>query len=121
MHMHPTGTLYVFLHPLNDDFVINFGNIANWLKTPKFSLKRTLIESYQENIDYKIKTLPPKGKGRPSEEIMLTPSCFKRLGMMSRTPKAEQVRDYFLKIEAHLDKYKNYIFEGLRKALSALG
>jgi len=101
----------------NDDFVINFNNIATWLKSPKFSLKRTLIESYQENIDYKIKVLPPKGKGRPSEEIMLTPSCFKRLSMMSRTPKAEQVRDYFLKIEMHLDKYKNYIFEGLRKKI----
>ena len=101
----------------SDDFVINFDNIAKWLKSPKFSLKRTLIESYQEHIDYKIKTLPPKGKGRPSEEIMLTPSCFKRLSMMSRTAKAEQVRDYFLKIEAHLDKYKNYIFEGLRKEI----
>ena len=80
-------------------------------------MKITLIESYQENIDYKIKVLPPKGQGRPSEEIMLTPSCFKRLSMMSRTPKAEQVRDYFLKIEAHLDKYKNYIFESLCKKI----
>jgi phage anti-repressor protein/predicted GIY-YIG superfamily endonuclease len=101
----------------NDDFVINLDNIVDWLKTQKKHLKKTLLESYQEHIDYKIKTLPPKGKGRPMEEIMLTPSCFKRLSMMSRTAKAEQVRDYFIKIEAHLDKYKNYIFVGLRKEI----
>jgi phage anti-repressor protein len=96
------------------DFVINLDKLVMWLKTEKKHMKKTLLESYQENIDYKITTNKPNGKGRPSEEIMLTPNCFKRLCMMSRTPKAEQVRDYFLQIETHLDKYKSHIIQGLR-------
>ena len=97
----------------NDDFVINLDNIAKWLNTYKRNIKKTLIESYQVDVDYKIKKLPPKGKGRPEEEIMLSPSCFKRLSMMSKTQKAEEVRQYFISIEEHLDKYKGYIISAL--------
>lgn len=99
------------------DFVINFNSIAKWLQSPKFSLKRTLLETYQKDLDYQITTLPPNGKGRPSEEILLTPTCFKRLAMMSRTTKAEEVREYFLKIEMHLDKYKNHIINSMNKKI----
>lgn len=99
----------------NNDFVINLDNIVKWLKAHKKNLKSTLKESYLLDIDYKIKTLPPKGKGRPEEEIMLTPTCFKRLSMMSRTSKAEEVRNYFIAIEEHLDKYKGYIISALNK------
>jgi hypothetical protein len=56
--------------------------------------------------------------GRPPESIMLTPDCFKRLSMVSKTTKAEQVRTYFIEVEAHLDKYKNYIINGLNKKIS---
>lgn len=99
------------------DFVINLDNIAKWLNSLKKVLKTTLKDSYQENIDYTVRTLPPKGKGRPMEEIMLTPSCFKRLSMMSRTEKAEEVRNYFIQIETHLDKYKNHIINSLNKKI----
>jgi predicted GIY-YIG superfamily endonuclease len=36
---------------------------------------------------------------------------------MSRTAKAEEVREYFLKIEAHLDKYKNHIINAMNKKI----
>ena len=36
---------------------------------------------------------------------------------MSRTTKAEEVREYFLRIEAHLDKYKNHIMNSLTKKI----
>ena len=100
------------------DFVINLDKIVLWLKTQKKHIKKTLLESYQKNIDYTISKNNPDGKGRPSEEIMLTPSCFKRLSMMSRTEKAEEVRTYFIQIEAHLDKYKNHIINALNKKIS---
>jgi phage anti-repressor protein/predicted GIY-YIG superfamily endonuclease len=102
----------------DNDFIINLDNVAKWLNTLKKVLKTTLKDSYQENVDYTVKTLPPQGKGRPIEEIMLSPSCFKRLSMMSRTVKAEEVRNYFLQIEAHLDKYKNHIINALNKKIS---
>ena len=103
------------INTTNDDFVINLDNVVKWLKAYKKNLKSTLNGSYQIDIDYKIKKLPSKGKGRPEEEIMLTPNCFKRLSMMSRTAKAEEVRNYFIAIEEHLDKYKGYIISALNK------
>jgi phage anti-repressor protein len=102
----------------NDDFVIDLEKLANWLKSQKKVLKTTLITSYQLNIDYKVKTLKPEGKGRPIEEIMITPNCFKRLCMMSRTVKAEEVRSYFIALEDHINKYKGYIIEGLNKKVA---
>lgn len=106
------------INTTDDDFVINLENVATWLKTLKKVLKTTLKESYHENVDYTLKTLPPKGKGRPVEEILLTPSCFKRLCMMSRTSKADEVRNYFIQIEAHLNKYKTHIINALNKKVS---
>jgi hypothetical protein len=67
------------------DFVINLDMISKWLK----NRKDTLVHSYTKNIDYKIS----KGKstcGRPSEINLLTPNCFKRLCMMSRTKKSRR-------------------------------
>jgi hypothetical protein len=78
-----------------------------------------LTNSYSKNIDYKVK----KGKstgGRPSEIIMLTPDCFKRLTMSSKTKKSEEVRTYFIELEKHIDKYKNYIIDGLNKKIDIL-
>ena len=37
--------------------------------------------------------------------------------MLSRTEKAEEVRSYFIAVEQNLDKYKNYIIEGLNKKI----
>lgn len=102
----------------NDDFVIDLEKLANWLKSQKKVLKTTLQTSYQLNVDYKVKTLKPEGKGRPIEEVMITPNCFKRLCMMSRTEKAEEVRSYFIALEDHINKYKGYIIEGLNKKVA---
>lgn len=102
-----------------NDFVINLETIAKWLKTTKGHLKETLINSYSINIDYKTK----KGKttgGRPNVIVLLTPDCFKRLIMSSKTKKAEEVRTYFIELEKHIDKYKNYIIEALDKKINVL-
>jgi len=99
------------------DFVINLDKIVKWLKSYRSTLKRTLVKSYTENIDYIVKLEKP-GKGRPAETVLLTPDCFKRLCMLSRTKKAEEVRSYFIELEAHLDKYKNYIISGLTNKIA---
>jgi hypothetical protein len=56
--------------------LINFNISAQWLNIRKDSLKRTLIESYRKNIDYKISLSKNTSVGRPSETIYLTPDCF---------------------------------------------
>lgn len=103
----------------NDDFVINLEKVAKWLNCKKFTINETIRNSYQIDVDYKInKSSIQKLTGRPREEIMITPNCFKRLCMMSRTEKAEEVRSYFIALEDHINKYKGYIIEGLNKKIS---
>ena len=104
----------------NDDFVIDIEMLSKWLKAEKKHLKETLSNSYIKNVDYKVSKKDINTGGRKSELILLTPDCMKRLCMASRTKKAEEVRTYFIEIEKHIDKYKNYIIEGLNKKLGNL-
>jgi predicted GIY-YIG superfamily endonuclease len=64
------------------------------------------------SVDYIIK-LEKKAKVSKSnkEIILLTPDCFKRLCLLSKTKKAEEVRTYFIELEKHIDKYKDVIIE----------
>jgi hypothetical protein len=40
--------------------------------------------------------------------------------MLSRTPKAEEVRSYFIDIEKHIHKYKDYIIDALDEKVGIL-
>lgn len=87
----------------------------------KYNLKDTLKNSYTKNIDYIIKKQKSTSKGgRPSELIMLTLDCFKRISMSSTTEKSKEVQSYFIELETQLDKYKNFIIEGLNKRIGVL-
>ena len=103
-------------------FVINLDKISDWLDVSKGNLKDTLINSYKKNIDYKIKKNPTSdgSGGKNRELIMLTPRCFKKLCMLSKSKKAEEVREYFLEVEELLDKYKIYTIQALRKRIQTL-
>ena len=83
-----------------NDFSINIDTIAKWINSKKGKLKETLVNTYTKNIDYKI-TKEKEGKISKSnkEIIMLTADCFKRLCLLSKTDKAEEVRTYFLELE----------------------
>lgn len=96
---------------LDTDFVINLDALTKWLQGTKGNIKDTLITSYTKDVDYIIEKDPTKTFGRHREKIMLTPDCMKRLIMLSKTKKAEEVRTYFIELEKHIDKYKNVIFE----------
>ena len=80
-----------------NDLIINFDNLCNWLSMRKDVLKRTLERTYMKDIDYKLNIIKLSGKGRPHEEIFITPDCMKRICMLSTTEKAEEVRTYFYK------------------------
>ena len=104
----------------NTDLIINLDKLAKWLNVRKDVLKRTLERTYNKDIDYSIKIIKPIGKGRPTEEIMITPDCMKRLCMLSASAKSEEVRSYFIKIEQLIDKYKQVIIEDLNKKIGIL-
>ena len=103
---------------INSKFKVDLETIANWLNTKKGKLKETLVSTYLKNIDYTVKKIDTKSVGpggHNKELIVLTIDSFKRLCMLSRTKRAETVRTYFLQLEELIDKYKDYIIEGLER------
>lgn len=104
-----------------NNFIIDLTKVAKWLDSKKGKIKETLLNSYKLNIDYIINKTSSNGrKGAPKEEILLTVKCFKLLCMQSRTKKAVEVREYFYALEELIDKYKNYIIEGLKDKIEKL-
>jgi phage anti-repressor protein len=113
--------IYTFDESDEDDFIINIDIIAKWLDCAKGKLKETLIRSYNKNIDYKIsKEKTGKISKSNKEIILLTPDCFKRLCLVSKTKKSEEVRTYFIELEKILDKYKKYIISAMKKRIEVL-
>lgn len=78
------------------------------------------MESYRNNIDYKITMNKSTTTGRPSEKILLTPDCFKRICMLTKSSKGEEVRTYYIQLEKHIDKYKDSIISSLRSRVKVL-
>jgi superfamily II DNA or RNA helicase/phage anti-repressor protein/predicted GIY-YIG superfamily endonuclease len=95
----------------NNGFIIDLEVLTKWLGAKKATIKDTLKNSYTKNIDYSETIIRNGVNGRPSSSVMLTPDCMKRLCMVSRTKKAEDVRSYFIELEKHIDQYKDVIIE----------
>ena len=104
----------------DEDIIINLELVAKWLNMRKDHLKATLERSYIKNVDYNITKNKSDSKGRPSETILISTSCFKRLSMNSNTSKGAEVRLYYEQIEKLLHKYKDYIIEALEKKVGIL-
>ena len=113
--------IYTFDEENENDFIINIDIVAKWLVSTKSRLKETLIRTYNKNIDYKIsKEKAGKISKSNKEIILLTPDCFKRLCLVSKTKKSEEVRTYFIELEKILDKYKKYIINAMKKQIEVL-
>lgn len=114
--------VYEFNEERNTNFIINIENVAKWLNTKKGKIKETLVKTYNEQIDYIVtKEKANMAISKSNKEIiLLTADCFKRLCLLSRTKKGEEVRTYFIELEKLIDKYKNYIINGLRETINIL-
>lgn len=103
---------------LQTDFVIDMNVVAKWLEARKDTLMETLKRSYKQNIDYTItKKINPNKKQPHSnnhKQVLLTPDCFKRLCMLTRSSKGETVRSYFIEIENTFIKYRQQTIEGIK-------
>ena len=81
--------IYDFNESDNNDFIINLELIAKWLSSKKGKLKKTLLKSYDQDIDWIIhKEQEGKISKSNKEIILLTPDCFKRLCLLSKTKKS---------------------------------
>jgi phage anti-repressor protein len=107
----------------DNDFVIDLKNVAKWLKVNLKVLRETLKKSYTKNIDYidNSNKIQKKGSGGHTLKMtLLTPNCFKKICQLTKSKKGDEVREYFIKVEETLFKYKNYIIEGLEEKIKKL-
>ena len=114
--------IYDFNEHNNNDFIIDINIVAKWLGSKKGKIKETLNNTYNLNIDYKIskEKLNNKISKSNKEIILLTPDCFKRVCLLSKTKKGNEVRTYFIELEKLINNYKNYIIEGLKSTVNIL-
>jgi phage anti-repressor protein/predicted GIY-YIG superfamily endonuclease len=99
------GSFYCYLNQNNSDFVVELSNIWKWVGFSRIDHAKTLItKEFIENKDYIILFLNSREKetpviGRPTENILLTIRCFKKLCLKARTKKADEIHDYYIKLE----------------------
>lgn len=99
----------------SNEKIVDLDKIIKWLDINKGKAKGTLLKSYRKNIDYVIKKIVKKkgSGGHNAEKILLTIRCFKKFCQLTRSKHGDDVRNYFIDVEYTLNKYKNYIIEGL--------
>lgn len=98
------SSFYSYLNYNKYDFVISLDDIWEWLGfNQKEAAKRLLLKQFIENIDYSF-PLSAKSKkegrgGSVKEIILLTVKCFKLLCIKTSTKKANEIHEYFIKLE----------------------
>jgi len=106
----------------SNEKIIDLDKVIKWLNINKNMAKKTLLNSYRKNIDFiVIKNNKPKSQGgHNAEKILLTIRCFKKFCLLTRSTHGSDVRNYFVDIEILLNKYKNYIINGMKEKINKL-
>jgi phage anti-repressor protein len=108
----------------DNDIIINFDVVCDWLNTRKDHLKSILIKNFEKNFDYTETKKHKKQVNGPkvtiTHEIFITPNCFKEICMISQTPKAKEVRKYFIEMERLIKTYHETIKNDMYKQIGIL-
>ena len=115
------SSFYCYLNHNSDDFIIDLDNIWNWLGfAQKVTAKRSLLKNFVENKDYikleNIQTQKING-GQNKEIFMLNISSFKKFCLKAGTSKADEIHDYYIKLEKIIHDTINEEREELRLQL----
>ena len=95
---------YLKYHPVND-FVINLDDVWKWLGfSQKINSKKVLTKHFLPNIDYKILLCNLEEQkngsgGHNKETILLNIKTFKLFCIKAGTKKANEIHEYFIKLE----------------------
>ena len=118
-------SFYCFLnYDTKKDFVVDFDSAWKWAGfSRKDPAKRLLEKCFIIDIDYQVKnTSPPFGgkveMGRPVENILLTVNTFKKFCLKAGTKKADEIHDYYIKLEELLHETVNEETNELRLQLT---
>jgi hypothetical protein len=100
------SSFYCYLNYKSHDFMIDLDDIWSWLGfTRKDNTKRLLEKYFKPDIDFKIvflRTEENSSIGRPSEKIMLSIKTFKKMCLKANTSKANEIHEYYIKLEETL-------------------
>ena len=100
------SSFYCYLNYDEGDFVIDLDSVWQWLAfSQKIRAKELLEKNFVENTDYTIIAPQHYGAkkdargGHNKETIMLTIPAFKRFCLKAGTKKANEIHEYYLKME----------------------
>jgi len=101
------SSFYCYLkYDSKNDYVIDLDNVWKWLDfSQKDAAKRVIEKNFLINKDYKIFAPQVGGAkkdtrgGHNKEVIMLNVETFKKFCLKSGTKKADEIHDYFIKLE----------------------
>lgn len=115
--------MYCFLNYSRNDFVIDLDEIWQWCGfSQKINAKKVLEKNFILNRDYKsllcqlAKQKKERG-GSNKEKLMLTVTTFKLFCMKAGTKKAEQIHEYYIKLEETLQEVINEECNKLREQI----
>ena len=101
------ASFYGFLkYDSQNDFVVDLDNVWKWLGFgQKVNAKRVLEKNFTLGIDYKLslcqlaKQTPHTKGGHNKETFLLNIVTFKKFCLKAGTKKADEIHDYFIKLE----------------------
>lgn len=105
-------SFYGFLkYDTTSDFVIDLDDVWKWLEfSTKQKAKMLLENHFVKEKDYKISTTPPVKKsdhvrgGHNKETFLLNIATFKKFCLKAGTKKADEIHDYYIKLEETLQE-----------------
>jgi len=121
------ASFYCYLnYDSKKDFVVDLDNVWKWLGfSQKIKAKGLLEKNFILNVDYKLSLYQPgeqsvhvKG-GHNKEIFMLTIKAFKSFCLKAGTKKADEVHDYFMKLEEILHEVVQEENSELKKQLES--
>ena len=119
------ASFYCYLnYDSKKDFIIDFDDVWKWTGySRKDPAKRVLEKYFTIDIDYKVEKAAPLlsgaafedeeksinlgGAGLNKEKITLTVNTFKKFCLKSNTKKADEIHDYYIKLEDCLQESIN--------------
>ena len=110
------SSFYCYLnYDKNLDFVVDLDNVWKWIGfTQKIDCKRLIEKQFIIDVDYKNgllqevalcthkAVLPKQNGGHNIKKIFLTIKCFKSMCLKAQTKKADEIHDYYMKLEEML-------------------
>ena len=121
------SSFYCYLkYDYKNDFVIDLDNVWQWLGFgQKVNAKRVLEKNFIIDKDYKLLLCQPakqtnvKG-GHNKETFMLNINTFKKICLKAETKKADEIHEYFIKLEEILQEVLIEESTELKQQLSQL-